>query len=68
MIERQEKSAQETERAKQESERKRTGKREICMSQGRFLSDSCLRFGEGSLMFFVILCGDVVRELFVRSV
>ena len=26
------------------------------------------RFGEGSPMFFVVLCDDVVRELFARSV
>ena len=65
---RQRKRARETEIAKQESERKRSGKREILMSQERFLSDSLGRFGEGSLMFFVVLCDDVVRKLFARSV
>ena len=58
---------QEAERAKQESERKRSGKREICMLQERLVSDSFRRFGEGSPIFFVALCGDVVRELFARS-
>ena len=53
---------------KQESETKRSGKREICMSQERFLSDSLRRLGEGSPTFFVVLCGDVVRDLFARSV
>ena len=29
--------------------------------------DSLRRFDEGSPMFFVTLCGDVVRGLFARS-
>ena len=52
---------------KQESETKRSGKREICMSQERFLSNSLRRLYKGLLMFFVIMCGDVVHELSVRS-
>ena len=66
--ERQRKSARDRERAKQESERKRSEKREICMSQEQFLGNSLRRFGEGLSMFFVVLCGDLVRELFARSV
>ena len=55
-------------KTEQESESKRSGKSEICMSQKQFLSDSLRRIGEGSPMFSVVLCGDVVRELSARSV
>ena len=57
-------------KAREEREKKKWNERDlhVCMSQELFLSDSLRRFGEGSSMFFVILCGDVVRKLFARSV
>ena len=50
-----------------EREKEKWKEREICMSQEQLLSDSLRRFGEGSPMFSVVLCGDVVHQLFVRS-
>ena len=39
----------------------------LCDDAVELCAQDCGRFGESPSIFFIVLCDDIVRELFVRS-